>query len=291
MSTRPPFGRVFLFMLMLLRGLLIFAILCLAGCASRYAPSQRLSHALSLASEAQWETVRLRMPDFELMAFIPKNVKVAHELTVYLEGDGLAWLSPTLPSTNPTPINPISLRLALAHPIGQAFYLGRPCQYVGSNALGCDTRYWTEERFSPKVINAMSRAVDQLKSLSRAKEINLVGYSGGGAIAVLLAAQRSDVRRIVTVAGNLDTRQWSHWHGLGELIGSTNPADMALRVAHISQWHLVGGKDSNITPAMVQGYASKFPQSNQINVRVIDEFTHSCCWTEKWPELWQRYVN
>jgi len=55
-------------------------------------------------------------------------------------------------------------------------------------------------RFAPEVINSFSRAIDTLKEKSGAKYVELVGYSGGGAIAVLVAAGRSDVVGVRTVA-------------------------------------------------------------------------------------------
>ncbi len=276
---------------MLLRFFLIILLSCLAGCAARYGPSKRVDVAQSLAAVAQWDSLRLEVPHFEFMAFVPMNIRRGDDLTIYIEGDGLAWLTPTLPSMNPTPINPVGLKLALAHPVGQAAYLGRPCQYLRPNALGCDLRYWTEERFSPEVVSAMSAAVDRIKSRFSAHDITLVGYSGGGAIAVLLAAKRNDVRRIVTIAGNLDTQHWIQWHELGELTGSINPADLATRVSHIPQWHFVGGKDANITPEMVRGFASRLPALSPVKVLIKESFNHSCCWAESWRELWLQNIK
>jgi len=270
---------------------LVIALLCLTACASRYSVSERQGQAQRLAREADWVAQRLQVPGFDFMAYVPQRWRSGPELTVYIEGDGLAWLTPTRPSSNPTPLNPVGLKLALAHPAGEVAYLGRACQYLGANAAGCDPRYWTEERFSPEVVQAMSTAVSQLKAQRHAQRIILVGYSGGGALAVLLAAQRSDVQRIVTVAGNLDTQAWTQRHGLGELVGSINPADWARRVAHIPQWHFVGAQDSNIVPALVQGYAAQLPPHSPAHVLVLDGFTHSCCWAEGWAALWAQHLK
>lgn len=66
-------------------------------------------------------------------------------LRVYIEGDGHAWESRTRPSTNPTPRNPVALRLAMADPgADTVLYLARPCQYVqGEDRRQCSNRYWT----------------------------------------------------------------------------------------------------------------------------------------------------
>jgi hypothetical protein len=45
----------------------------------------------------------------------------------YQSGDGLAWLSSDVPSSDPTPLDPLALRLALAKPARNAAYLARPC--------------------------------------------------------------------------------------------------------------------------------------------------------------------
>jgi dienelactone hydrolase len=275
-----------------MRWLTAILLLSLAGCAApRHAVSQRVDQAQLLAAASGWEAMPLRVPGFDFMSYFPQAPRSGKALTVYIEGDGLGWLTLVRPSKNPTPLNPVGLKMALAHPDGKAAYLGRPCQYVAANALGCETRYWTEERFSPEVVSAMSKAVDQLKTRAQVSHINIVGYSGGGAIAVLLATQRADVVRIVTVAGNLDTQAWTQWHGLGELTGSINPADLVMRVTHIPQWHFVGGKDNNITPALVQGYASRFPAASPVHVWMEDDFSHGCCWAERWTDLWGTHIR
>lgn len=77
--------------------------------------------------------------------------------------------------------------MALAHPDEAAVYLGRPCQYVMSQAESCDQRYWTNARFAPEVIAAMNSAISTIKDNLGATELSLVGYSGGAAIAVMIA--------------------------------------------------------------------------------------------------------
>lgn len=85
-------------------------------------------------------------------------------------------------------------------------YLARPCQYVqGTN---CKRGLWTTERFSKEVPQAESEVLDMLKSQYGVKESEMVGYSGGGAVALLLAATRSDVSQVQTIAGNIDPAAW-----------------------------------------------------------------------------------
>lgn len=198
----------------------------LTACAALSSPQERHQQANALAAAHQWHETTLVTPPFRLKSYGPPPHPPAEILSVYIEGDGLAWLTPTLPSTDPTPRHPLALQLALAQAEGRAAYLARPCQYQEGkredNGEGrqdanldakqempfppCSQRYWTGSRFAPEVIDAMDNAVSQLMQRHGASALVLVGYSGGGSVAALLAMRRTDVIRLVTVAGNLDTR-------------------------------------------------------------------------------------
>lgn len=190
---------------------LLSILLCLflAACTNIPSPAERHSLADALAGDHGWKSINLPSGAFELVAYLPANPGRAGTLTVYIEGDGFAWISGSQPSTDPTPCDPLALQLALAHPEGASVYLARPCQYTAAEASGCASRYWTEMRFAPEVIAATNQAIDQLKQKFSADQLVLVGYSGGGAVAALVAARRSDVVRLITVAGNLDQRAWA----------------------------------------------------------------------------------
>ena len=106
-------------------------------------------------------------------------------LRVYIEGDGHAWESRTRPSTNPTPRNPVALRLAMADPgADTVLYLARPCQYVqGEDWRQCSKRYWTSARLGPEVMKSLDAAITLAKSDCGAEQVILVGFSGGGGAA------------------------------------------------------------------------------------------------------------
>ncbi|MET0499016.1 MAG: alpha/beta hydrolase [Steroidobacteraceae bacterium] len=212
--------------------------------------------------------------------------------TVYIEGDGFAWRSKERPSADPTPLDPIALRMAIAQPANRAaVYVSRPCQFASDLRLtGCRLSHWTNERFSQQIIDVMSAALDRLKHEGHARSFQLVGYSGGGAVALLLAAQRMDVVRVVTVAGNLDTKAWTLHHGVTSLDGSLNPADAAARLQHVAQVHLVGARDRVMPPSIAQSYVQRFPPGERPQVHVMDNFEHRCCWAESWPQLWSTWV-
>lgn len=269
----------------MMKRLLTLGCLMLAACASLPTPMARRDAADALASRQGWQRVTLPAGAFELAAFVPSMQETGEALTVYIEGDGFAWLSPSQPSTDPTPLDPVGLKLALAHPAGNAAYLARPCQFADAQHTGCSARYWTGERFAPAVIAAEDRALDALKARFQASRLTLVGYSGGGAVAALLAARRGDVARLVTVAGNLDPAAWARHHHVLPLTGSLNPADAVGALQGIPQWHFVGGRDAVVPPELVEAFAGRFPAGQRPVVRIEPEYDHVCCWAENWPRL------
>ena len=94
---------------------------------------------------------------------------------------------------------------AVAGPAPNVAYLARPCQFMPMDRNPqCAVPYWTGKRYTPEVIASMNDAVDRLVARVPGQPVNLIGYSGGGAVAVLIAARRHDVATLRTVAGNLD---------------------------------------------------------------------------------------
>jgi len=239
-----------------------------------------------LASNLDWQRLRVPAGAFVLTAYTPTRPIASSVLTVYIEGDGLAWINRSRASDNPTPNRPLGLELALRHTTGAAAYLARPCQNVTSADWGnCREEFWTNRRFSPEVIEASNLAVNALKTAFSAEKLILVGYSGGGAVAALVAARRTDVIRLVTVAGNLDTLAWTNHHHVPALTGSLNPASEWSKLQDIPQMHFVGGKDSNISSEILDAYIDRFPVSKRPQRRVVAGFDHACCWAEQWPAL------
>ena len=100
-----------------------------------------------------------------------------------------------------------------------------------------------------------------MKEKSGAKYLELVGYSGGGAIAVLVAARRSDVVGIRTVAGNLDTRAFCKYQHVSALDGSMNPLAIAESFVRIE-----GDK-------------------NYERITVVDGVSRNDGWHKHWREL------
>ena len=71
----------------------------------------------------------------------------------------------------------------------------------------------------------------------------LIGYSGGGAVALLIGVKRDDIDKIITVAGNIDTEFWTQYHNIDPLSNSLNPADFVETLQAIKQCHLLGNED------------------------------------------------
>jgi len=204
-------------------------------------------------------------------------------LTVYIEGDGRAWLNPWQPSTNPTPTDPVGLRLAVTDPSRPLLYLARPCQFV--TFPGCADRLWTNERLSPEIVAVYQQLLDDALQRTRSTKLALIGYSGGGALAALLAERRHDLVWLVTVAADLDLAAWTRLRKLAPLSGSLDPADDAAAIEKLPQVHFAGGDDDVVPSAVLQSFLQRFREGNAARLIVVPRFDHGCCWTASWPQL------
>ncbi len=181
-------------------------------------------------------------------------------LTVYIEGDGHAWIDSRTVSPDPTPHQPVVLRLALQDPAAAVAYLARPCQYI--KGPRCHYRYWTYARFSPEITQALNEGIDQLKQMTQTRSVILVGFSGGGGLALLLAASRNDVKQVIAVAGNLDTAAWAAFHKLTPLSGSINPITALNYIpANTKLCFLYGDEDKAFPPALVNRFRTAVRQA------------------------------
>lgn len=258
-----------------------FLLVALSGCSTTGA--YRSASEISVWAGAQgFSETAVRASKFSLTSFVRSPPTPVDTLTIYIEGDGAAWPTPYHPPHDPTPTRPVALTLAVADPSAAIVYLGRPCQYLNELALkGCDSVYWTERRFAPEVVAAYHEAINQKKSALAARRIRLVGYSGGGVLAALLAARRDDVDVLITVAAPLALTEWVAWHKASALTGSLDPAQLGDNVRLPLSVHFVGGKDEIVPPAVVDS----FIRSKGGHMEVIPGFDHECCWTRDWATL------
>jgi dienelactone hydrolase len=200
---------------------------------------------------------------------------------VYLEGDGLPWLTPTRVAKDPTPRNPLALRLMSRDP-GAALYLGRPCYHGLAASPECSTWLWTHGRYSEHVVRSMAAALRRALGPDPDREVTLVGYSGGGALAMLIASRIEKVRTLVTIAANLDIDAWADHHGYSRLSGSLNPATQPPLPARIRQIHLAGERDARVPAKLSRQALSRQPKAQLL---VIPNFDHRCCWERAWPSI------
>jgi pimeloyl-ACP methyl ester carboxylesterase len=204
------------------------------------------------------------------------------ELHIYFSGDGTPWLHRTQISRDPTPREPLEVRLMFEDPT-PSIYIGRPC-YVGlAQAPGCSASLWTDARYSDAVVTSMTAAVNAiLATYPAVRHVVLIGYSGGGVLAMLVADRVARVDLVVTIAANLDIDAWTALHGYSPLSASINPAEIPSWRVGLRQIHLVGEKDRNVPPQLVHEFAANVPDAQ---VREFAGFDHRCCWTDVWPQL------
>lgn len=242
----------------------------------------RQSHE-ELAKEVQCGIQTYPGEHFDILGCLRGRAPVLH---VYIEGDGKAWRNRRQPSANPTPDYPVGLHLAASDSHEAVFYLARPCQYVEGDSLrNCSVPLWTSARFAEPVISDMSLVIDQAKKQAGADSLVLVGYSGGGAVALLLAERRNDVDQVVTIAGNVDHAYWTKLHEVSPLRDSLNPADLATELQSIPQIHIVSNDDDVIPPSVVRNYISKMTDSSAARVVVIEGVDHSGEWHAVVPDI------
>lgn len=245
---------------------------------------ERAGLAAQLARGAHMRYQAIQTERFVLASWQRIN-RPGAPVTVYIEGDGFAWESRTQPAADPTPLNPIALRLAARDPSENVVYLARPCQFEGIRSPACAPLYWTEGRFSRHVVNALDTALTHILREAHAEKLHLVGYSGGGGLAVLVAAQRSDVLDIRTVAGNLDHRAWTAWHQISPLTQSENPIAVAHLLEAIPQRHFIGASDEVVPRAIAESYRTHMANPAHVTLTSINGADHQNGWEAQWPTL------
>ena len=250
------------------------------GCAS---PAKRMD---ATAEALGFTRSVVTTPVFAHRLYARLNEQPPPTLHVYLDGDGSPWLGRYVVSADPTPRNPMVLQLMAADP-SPSVYLGRPC-YHGLRAPRCTPKLWTQERYSEAVVASMTDALRQVIAMIGTRRVVLIGYSGGGTLAMLLAERLPETAAVLTVAGNLAVAQWAAYHRYSPLRGSLDPASRGALQAEVQQIHLAGGRDGN-APARLAEHVCKRQQSAWLIV--FDEFDHTCCWRSIWPEVLQRTLN
>lgn len=249
------------------------ALLLLAACAT---PGERIAQ---LAGEAGLLQQVIDGEGFRHVVLYRRDEASGRRLHVYIDHDGRPWIGGTRVASDPSPREPLALALMLQDP-GDAIYLGRPCHYVAEGQAGCHPLVWTHERYGEAVVASMAAAIKRWMARTGHAELVLIGYSGGGTLATLLAARLPQTAGLISVAANLDVDAWVRLHQYSPLVGSLDPAAQDGLNPHVLQHHHVGGRDRNVPPELSNRFIAR-----QAAARVVvhTEFDHTCCWVEAWP--------
>ncbi|MCE8001085.1 MAG: alpha/beta fold hydrolase [Rhodobiaceae bacterium] len=255
----------------------LIVMLSLNGCGTPDLQSRQFG-AQSIVP-ATHEKLTLATQSFDLRSYAPRDKTPKPELRIFIEGDGFAWERRDRPSSDPTPITQTVLSLVAASNQTNLIYLARPCQFVGANSRNCQETLWTSGRYSEPVVTSLEQALDQLKAQFKSDQLVLIGYSGGGTLAALLAARRSDVVGFVTLAAPLDTAAFTDLHQVSPMTGSLNPVDDAPTLAGIPQTHLAGDRDEIVPPSLAHAYRRALASSQCVEVIDVPA-DHWSGWTE-----------
>lgn len=256
----------------------------LTGCTTSPLYLDRDYAARGIAGKNGFTKNLIRGHDFILLSYV-RIGETGKPLVIYIEGDGLAWESRSRVSSDPTPTEPLIMHLAALDPSPNVAYLARPGQYTSMGASPCDAKYWTAERFSPEVIEDMDLAVGRLRDMAGAPSVSLIGYSGGGAMAVLIAARRDDVAALRTIAGNLDHVAVSKRNNVSLLKGSLNPIDYADKLKGLPQRHFVASDDKVIPSYVAESFVENIGDEKHESITIVRGVTHYSGWENKWCGL------
>ncbi len=214
------------------------------------------------AENPPWHKIIISGGNLPIVAFFPSTLTDVDTLNVFIEGDGKPGIA-----------------LKMAQKIGKnTVYIARPCQFMRPGSSMCNKEVWTSHRFSAEVVRAINRAVSVLKIRFQAKDVRLIGYSGGGAVASILATNRNDVKLLITVAGNLDHHQWTDYNQIEPLYGSLNPIDFQDKLELIPQIHLIGSLDHTVPGSVLSSYLNHMKHLENVKSYIVNGADHTCCW-------------
>jgi pimeloyl-ACP methyl ester carboxylesterase len=220
---------------------------------------------------------------------ISKSKQELPEIVV-IEGDGQPWRNRFQVANDPTSASPLLLEW-LSVTEHTALYLGRPC-YFGQREVNapvppvritgqllnkqCDAYWYTFGRYSQVVVDSLVQA---LQKLAAERCLILLGHSGGGTLAMLIARQLPTVSAVVTLSGNINVTAWQQYHQFTPLMGSLDPSKLSPLAARISQIHIAADQDTSILPIWISQEAQRQHAAYQL-------------WTisghRQWQQAWSK---
>ncbi len=243
-----------------------------------------LGQLQELAAQHDRQLHTLPGSPFPLVLAGPQQRVQGQRLRVYLESDGHAWATPSQPSLDPSPHSLLVANLAFADPTPN-LYLARPCQFI--SAPTCTIALWTNRRYAEEVVHSLDQTLDQLKARYANQDFELIGYSGGATLALLLAVRRDDIALVQTLAGNLSPRRWVQVQQLSPLTGSLEPLDQRQRLAHIPQRHLLGDVDPVIPQVLLTDYQQALGLTDCLETVILPQVGHADGWPQAWA-VWRQ---
>jgi len=257
--------------------LIVFFALFLVGCGT---PAERvdwLASRLGLVRET-----RVGQP-FQHVVY-RNRIHGGDVLHVYIGGDGRPWARVDRIAEDPDSPRSVVLDL-MALDARPSLYLGRPCYHGLAKRARCTPWHWTMGRYSSGVVESLASVLRERLDGGGYKRLVLIGHSGGGTLAMLLAARFAETETLVTLAGNLDIDAWAAWHGYSPLSGSLNPAHQPSLSSEIQQYHLAAGRDRAVPAALIGEMVSRLPHACFM---LFEGFDHDCCWQRIWPAMLAR---
>ncbi len=261
---------------------------CLTACSTVSSGSdQRYNMAQKIAESGQLVEKQIKATPFTLTSFIKKQNLALKTAIIYIEGDGYAFNTRGRVSSDPSPKNPVALKLAAIDTAPNVIYLARPCQYTAlkTQQNACEKKYWSSHRFAPEVIKAYLNALEELENSEDLKEFHLVGYSGGGAVALLLSTQSDKIKSVRTIAGNLSPNYHSRYHDVPKLHG-LDPTHYTMQLKDIPQSHYIGEKDQIVPKSIYEYYRIKFSDTHCIKEQFFPNIRHG---SAGWETIWHNH--
>lgn len=223
----------------------------------------------SMPSSNQMRYQTLQTGNMRLALWI-KRPHPDKKLRIYIEGD--ATSRPFV--KHGVVSNPVAFKLAEKDSYPNTVYLSRPCYYIDQEI--CSSAVWKEGRFMPEIVGEMKEIIDRLRKRYRPTEIELIGYDGGGAMALLLATRIKGIPvKVITIAGTLNTELYALYQDQVFLPDNLNPAGEMYMLSNIPQVHYIGAKDEVYPNSFSEEFTKKIPNPVSIQLKRVKGATHT----------------
>jgi len=212
-------------------------------------------------------------------------------MIVAIEGDGRPWRTRYQVALDPTSPAPV-LSAWLSQTQLPVLYIGRPCYHGGQQInppeppvqitgllvnRQCDPYWYTFGRYSQVVVTSLVEVINRLQPEGC---LILLGHSGGGTLAMLIARELTRVQALVTLSGNLSVSRWQQYHQFTPLVGSLDPAMLSPLSRRVEQFHLAASGDEQILPQWVEDEAVRQQGEYQ-----LWELPGHKSWSQHWSQL------